>query len=129
MIWQQAMQETKQIVAKNYSYSHMQHLNTGGKVMDYQKLNMVHYTFDAEGPLNQIQVTFEFKEKFFDMLAFPHPVVLKEECVNEMVKLINYVNSIIKVGRLYVDTDYLDIAFSTRVHTIYLKHLKQKELI
>ena len=49
------------------------------------------------------------------MLAFPHPVVLKEECVDETVKLTNYVNSIIKVGRLYVDTDYLDIAFSARV--------------
>ena len=65
MRWQQAMQVTKQIVAKNYSYSRMQHLNTEGKVMDYQKLNMVHYTFDSEGPLNEVQVTFEFKEKFF----------------------------------------------------------------
>lgn len=115
MIWQEAMREVKRMVAENYKYSHMQHYNTKGQVIDYQKLNMVHYSFKSETPLKEIQVTFEFQETFFDMLAFPHPVIVTEKFLRETIDFINYVNSIIKVGRLYVDTEYLDIAFSVRV--------------
>ena len=81
--------------------------------------------FSVTEPLNEMQITFEFFEEWFDVLSFPHPRIIEENCVSEMVRLVNFLNGDVMLqdtnGRFFVDEKYLDVAYSARLSYKYLE--------
>lgn len=81
-----------------------------------------HFTFSM-GYLPEIQLTIHFRDEYLDVLAFPHPVIVNENNINEMILTINYINSIVKsLGHFYVD-DNNDIAYTLRLNYDLLEKL------
>lgn len=87
-------------------------------------------SFPVGQPLGEVQITLSFKQGWVDILAFPHPRIIKEEYILEMVRFVNCLNGYIKVhdtnGRFYVDENDLDVAYSARISYEYLEYLPQK---
>ena len=86
-------------------------------------------SFSVGAPLHEIQITLTFCEDWVDVLAFPHPRVIKEKYVLEMVRFVNSLNGYVKLqntnGRFYVDEDYLDVVYSARLSYRYLDVMPQ----
>jgi len=93
------------------------------------KHDMWNLSFPIGPPLGEMQVTLEFHKEWIDVLAFPHPRIIDEDCVSEMVRFVNCLNCYVKLqntnGRFYVDEHELDIAYSARVSYKYLELLPQ----
>ncbi len=94
-----------------------------------------HYTFydAAREPLKELQLTVSFFENFVDMLLFPHPTILDKEINTlEAIRFINYVNSYSKPhnsnGRFYIDEEYSDVVFSSRITYDYIEKFPKKYL-
>lgn len=71
-----------------------------------------------------------FLQKYIDLLAFPHPIIVEKKYVLPTIRFLNFLNSYIKTrnGRFYLDEDFLDVAFSARI-PYYLLESHPKESI
>ena len=89
-----------------------------------------HYSFYANEPLQELQLTVSLFNNFCDILLFPHPIILDKENTLEAIRFINIVNSHCKPhnsnGRFYVDEEYLDIVFSSRISYDYIEAFPKK---
>ena len=78
------------------------------------KADMWNLSFAVGAPLGEIQVTLAFHKEWIDILAFPHPRIIDEDYVSEMVRFVNCLNGYVKLqntnGRFYVDENDLDVA-------------------
>jgi len=94
------------------------------------KSDMWNLSFLVGAPLGEIQVTLDFREEWIDVLAFPHPRIVDEDCVLEIVRFVNCLNGYVKLqdtnGRFYVDETDLDVAYSARLSYRYLELLPQE---
>ena len=69
----------------------------------------IHLTFKMDSRTHELQMTFDFAEKYCDILTFISPRVLTDEYYDETLYTINTINTYVKAfGRFYVD-DYNDI--------------------
>lgn len=87
-------------------------------------------SFPVGKPLREVQLTLNFQKNWVDILAFPHPRIIEEEHVLEMVRFVNCLNSYVKLqntnGRFYIDETDLDVAYSSRLSYKYLELLPQE---
>lgn len=116
MVIQEAMSTVKELIQKQkYQYKYFDYYNDGP--IDIKKANGLHYTFEIKKPMSEIQISVTFLDKYFDVLAFPHPVIVDKRFVLNVVRFLNYLNGYIKMGngRFYLDEEFLDVAFSVRV--------------
>lgn len=94
------------------------------------KADMWNLSFAVGAPLGEIQVTLDFHKEWIDVLAFPHPRIIDENRVSEMVRFVNCLNGYVKLqntnGRFYVDENDLDVAYSARIGYKYLELLPQE---
>lgn len=71
-----------------------------------------------------------FCNVFCNILLFSHPIILDKETTFKAIRFINYVNSYSKPhnsnGRFYVDEEYLDIVFSSRISYDYIEAFPKK---
>ena len=75
----------------------------------------IHLTFKMDSRTHELQMTFDFAEKYCDILTFISPRVLTDEYYDETLYTINTINTYVKAfGRFYVDV-YNDIAYSLRL--------------
>lgn len=92
------------------------------------KIDLWHFTFNMDLGLPKIQMTLEFSEKYLDILAFPHPVIVNDENFGGLFRIINYINWNIKgIGRFYID-DNKDIAYSLRIKYEMLEKMPKLSL-
>ena len=74
--------------------------------------------FTLDGAKRNIQVALDFHAEAVDVVIFPHPELMREEFVCEVIRFINAINAdgwLQKFnGRLYVDEEFLDVTYSVR---------------
>lgn len=91
---------------------------------------MWNISFAVGAPLGEIQITVEFNEDWIDILAFPHPRIIDEGHVLEMMRFVNCLNGYIKLqrthGRFFVDENDLDVAYNARLSYEYLELMPQE---
>ncbi|MGM9602759.1 MAG: hypothetical protein ACI3W5_14405 [Faecousia sp.] len=94
--------------------------------------DMWNLSFPVGAPLGEIQVTLAFHKEWIDVLAFPHPRIIDENRVLEMVRFVNCLNGYVKLqdtnGRFYVNENELDVAYSARLSYQYLE-LRPQEAV
>ena len=94
------------------------------------KADMWNLSFPVGAPLGEMQVTLDFYKEWVDVLAFPHPQIIDEDCIIEMVRFVNCLNGYVKLqntnGRFYVNENDLDVAYSARLNYRYLELLPQE---
>lgn len=74
-----------------------------------------HLTFKMDSTTHNLQMTFEYNEKYCDILCFISPTVVSENSYIDTLRLVNSINWNVKaMGRYYID-DYKDIAYSLRL--------------
>lgn len=132
MTKQEAMQMVRKLVDRQkYRYTHIYYMkNESSEPIDISKVDMMHLTFHIGEPLEEVQITLEFCEKYIDLLAFPHPIIVDKKYVLPTIRFLNFLNSYIKTmnGRFYLDEDSLDVAFSARI-PYYLLQSYPKESV
>lgn len=132
MTKQEAMRLVRKLVdQQKYMYTHIHYIkNESSEPVDISKIDMIHLTFDVGEPLEEVQVALHFCEKYIDLLAFPHPIIVEKKYVLPTIRFLNFLNSYIKTrnGRFYLDEDFLDVAFSARI-PYYLLESHPKESI
>ena len=87
----------------------------------YKKVNTtihtLHLTFQMDSKSHCLQMSFDFQERWCDILCFISPTVLTVDSENywEALQTVNLINWNIKSrGRFYVD-DFGDVAYSLRI--------------
>ena len=105
-------------------------LDDGEIVASSLNADMWNLSFSVGAPLGEIQVTLAFHKEWVDVLAFPHPRIINEDSVLEMVRFVNCLNGYVKLqdtnGRFYIDESDLDMAYSSRLNYKYLELLPQE---
>lgn len=129
---QQAMQIVRRLIdQQKYRYTHIHYMKNGSSnPIDLSKVDMIHLTYYVGEPFGEVQITLKFCEKYIDLLAFPHPIIVDKKYVLPIIRFLNFLNSYIKSmnGRFYLDEDFLDVAFSARI-PYYLLESHPKESI
>ena len=80
-------------------------------------LTELHYTFQMDSNMYELQASIQFEDGFADVLVFISPTVLEVESTEyyEAIKACNFLNWWTKAfGRFYVDI-YGDLAYSLRL--------------
>lgn len=130
MIKQEVMRLVRKLVdQEGYKYTHIHYMkNESNKPIDISKVDVIHLTFDMGEPLKEIQVSLHFCEKYIDLLAFPHPIIVEKKYALPTIRFLNFLNTYIKSpnGRFYLDEEFLDVAFSARI-PYYLVEAYPKE--
>lgn len=115
-------QELSRQIGSNFSFMC---LKDGNITAPSVKADMWNLSFPIGAPLGEIQVTLAFHKEWIDVLAFPHPRIIDEGCVLEMIRFINSLNAYVKLqdtnGRFYVDEDALDVVYSARLSYKYME--------
>lgn len=104
-----AMQAVTNILQQDFKYLYEKE-NTD--------IHTVHLTFQMDSRSHCLQMSFDFQERWCDILCFISPTVLTVGSENywEALKTVNFINWNIKSwGRFYVD-DFGDIAYSLRIY-------------
>lgn len=112
------LEKVKHIVKKlmkeqKYKYDYMNYLSSDGLPIDITQADILHYSFCKIPYINELQVSITFKSKHFEVLIFPDPILIDKEDEESTILFINHINSYIKLGRFYIDTDYLDIVWAS----------------
>lgn len=88
-------------------------------------LHKIHLTLQMDSKTHNLQMNFDFQERWCDLLCFISPTILTPNSDNywEALKTVNYINWNIKSwGRYYIDT-YGDMAYSLRIDYDILEKL------
>ena len=107
----------KLIDEQKYLYTHISYVKGGDSPVLLQDPDVIHLTFAMGHPLKEVQLSIRFDETYADILAFPHPVIVKPDCILHAIRFLNFVNNYLKTwnGRFYLDEEFLDVAYSARI--------------
>lgn len=108
----------KLIDEQKYLYTHISYMKDEGNApILLQNVDVIHLIFAMGQPLKEVQLSIRFDNIYVDILAFPHPVIVKPDCVSHTIRFLNFVNNYLKTwnGRFYLDEEFLDIAYSARI--------------
>lgn len=103
-----AMQAVDEILKKDFKYLYRR------QSVDN---NTLHLTFQMDSKSHSLQMSFDFQERWCNILCFISPTILTPCSDNywEALQTVNYINLYIKSwGRYYIDT-YGDLAYSLRI--------------
>lgn len=75
----------------------------------------MHLTFKMDSRIYELQMSFDFMEKYCDVITFISPTVVTDEYVDSTIYTINAINLYVKsFGRFYLD-ECMDIAYAVRL--------------
>ena len=115
----QAMLQINQMLKKDFKYLYNR------QNIDIHAFRL---TFIMDSKSNNLQMTFNFREKCCDILCFISPTVLSPNSDNyrNALQVVNYINWYIKSwGRYYIDTNG-DLAYSLRLDYDVLEKMPNK---
>lgn len=123
----------KSVNQQRYQYSYINYLNTTNEPIELSKSDKLHFSFSTEKFLNEIQMSISFYDDYYDVLAFPHPIIVTDTSItsiSRIVRFLNFLNSYVKMGsgRFYLDEDFADIVFSVRIQYYILEAFLQKSV-
>lgn len=120
----EAMSSVKKLInQERYQFAHMTYLNNSKGLVEVAKLDTLHLRFKIGEPLKEIQMSVTFCDKYFDLLAFPSPIMVDEKFSLSTIRFINFLNSYLKMGngRFYLDQETMDVAISVRIPYYFLQ--------
>lgn len=119
-----AMSNVKRLIKQqSQRYTHMTYLNENKGPIDLAKIDSLHVRFGIGEPLGEVQMSVRFSDNYFDLLAFPSPIMVDENFASATIRFINTLNHYMKMGngRFYLDESTMDVAISVRIPYYYLK--------
>ena len=111
-----AIRKVDEILKKDFKYLYKRRL---------VNIHTLHLTFQMDSKSHELQMTFDFQEKWCDILGFISPTILTPgtESYWQALQSVNYINWNIKSwGRYYIDT-YGDLAYSLRLNYDVLENM------
>jgi hypothetical protein len=112
-----AMKLVEQMLKEDFKYMYKQ------KKID---INTWHLTFIMDSKTHNLQMSFNFREQWIDILCFISPTILvpsSNENYWEALRTVNYINWNIKSwGRYYIDS-FGDLAYSLRISHSVLENV------
>ncbi len=114
----EAMSTVKKLISQErYQIARMTYLNNSKGLVEVAKLDTLHLRFKIGEPLKEIQMSVTFCDTYFDLLAFPSPIMVDEKFSLSTIRFINFLNQYLKMGngRFYFDQETMDVAISVRI--------------